>query len=106
MNELVNPAASGGIDFGGILAQTLAGFQQVSMARIERDTARYNAAGAYQNAALHQPQGYTMLESLGIGNSAQSASVTNPAARPALPKALVFGGLALAAFAVWRMVKK
>jgi hypothetical protein len=105
MNDLVNPAASGGIDFGGILAQTLAGYQQVSMARIERDTARYNSAGATQAATLHQPQGYTMLESLGIGNSSQQASVTNPAGS-ALPKALVFGGLALAAFAVWKMVKR
>ena len=108
MTELVNPAASQGINFGEILSQTLGAYQAVSLARIEKDTARYNAAGASQASALHSPQGYTMLESLGIGNSVQSSgSSVNPAARPGVPKALLWGGLALGlGFVAWKMVKR
>lgn len=106
MTNLVNPAANGGFNFGEILAQTLGTYQAVSLARIEKDTARFNAAGATQANALHAPQGYTMLESMGIGNSGQSSGSPSAAVPASIPQGLILGGLVVGAgLLVWNLVK-
>jgi hypothetical protein len=66
---LTNPAATQGIDFGGILSNVLGAYTEVSKARIERDTAKYSAAAAIQAQTFNPPQANGMLEALGIGNA-------------------------------------
>jgi hypothetical protein len=86
-------------DTGKLLDRALGIYQTVSMARVNRDTARYNAAGAAQVAALHEPQAYGMLEAYGIGNAKAGSSINRPYGNGSggngLDNKLLIGGLVL-----------
>lgn len=101
MTDLVNPAATGGIDFGNILAQTLGAYTQVSMARIERDTARYNNAPATQQAALHNAEAPSMLNAFSTGNAVNPGTnangvATNNSIMARVPPIVLYVGLSAA----------
>lgn len=97
------------IDFNGSLDKILAAYTKVSEVRAVKDVAKYQAAGAQQQALLNMPQGYTASEAYATGNA------NNPAYMPAnlgasasmqIPKELIYGGLGLvAAFVAWKMFK-
>jgi hypothetical protein len=59
---------TGGFDYGKALDSILGVYQSVSTARVQRDVAKYNMAGATQLATLHNPQAANMLEAYGIAN--------------------------------------
>jgi hypothetical protein len=107
MTELANPAATGGLDFGSILDKTLSAYQSISVARIDRDTARYNAAGAAQFAALHNSQSPTMLDAWNGSNQAVSSLPRTAVNAPSgIPTGVIFIGLGLVgAVLAWKALK-
>lgn len=97
---MLQPNNSGGFDFGSILDKTLQTYQAVSVARAEKDVAKYQMAAATQQAALHGAQGYTASEAYGVGIAGNGSQILRPngvagAALPVNSNLLMFGGLAL-----------
>jgi NADPH:quinone reductase-like Zn-dependent oxidoreductase len=70
------------IDFGASLDKILEAYTKVSEVRAAKDIAKYQTAGATQQALLNLPQGYTASEAYAVGNAA------NPAYQGAYPGAL------------------
>lgn len=107
---MLQPNNSGGFDFGAILDKTLQTYQAVSIARAEKDIAKYNMAGATQMAALHGAQGYTASEAYGVGIAGNGSQIrpagATGAAAPLNTNLLIYGGLALVGgLLVWKAVK-
>lgn len=91
-----------GFSFGGILDKTLDLYGQVSIARAERDTAKYEAAGAKQAAELHASQAYSSTEAYATGNAVNPARASNTIGGyiDRIPKPLFWGSVALLGGAV------
>lgn len=102
-------ANGGGMDFGAALDKILGVYSTVSTARVNRDVAKYNMAGATQLAALHNPQAANMLEAYGIANPINNGagSVSTNANNSSInTKALLLGGAALVGgLLIWRALK-
>lgn len=101
-------ANTGGFDFGAILDKTLNAYQSISLARVNRDTAKYNMAGATQLAALHNPEAVNMLEAYGISAPNNlGASVASNANKTGINSSVVLmGGVALVGgLLLWRALK-
>lgn len=97
---MVQTSSSGGFDFGAILDKTLQTYQAVSIARAEKDVAKYQAAASTQQAALHGAQGYTASEAHGVGIAGAGSQIVSQQgaagiASPINSNLLMFGGLAL-----------
>lgn len=89
----------GGFDYGSALDKILGTYQAVSTARVQRDVAKYNMAGATQLAALNNPQAGSMLEAYNISNPVKNntGSVsTNTGGSSINTKTLLIGGAVLA----------
>jgi len=80
-------------DFGAVLDKTINAYESVSVARVERDTAKYNSAGASQAQALHSSEAFTQSESYSTGNAVTPGASQNYWGR--IPKPLLYGGMAL-----------
>ncbi len=96
------------IDFGASLDKILGAYQAVSVARTERDIAKYQAAGEVQKAVLNAPQGYTPGESYATGNAVNPyvAGGSGASGSFAIPAPAIYGGLALvAAVMLYKAVK-
>lgn len=100
--SLVNPAATGGTDFGGILSNILSAYTQVSVARVEKETAKYNAAAAIQQQSFNAPQANGFLESFGIGNAVMPGTNSRGVATTSsnLPQLMLLGVAGIAGFFV------
>ena|SRR5690554_5564557 len=84
------------IDFGAILDRTIGAYENISVARVERDTAKYNNSAVDQLKALHNSEALNMTEAYKTGNA------VNPAAAgqavnywDQIPKPLLYGSLGL-----------
>lgn len=62
------------MDFGSILDRTIGAYESVSVARIDRDTAKYMNAGQAQANALHSSEAMTPTEAYSTGNAVNPAS--------------------------------
>lgn len=82
MTTLVNPAATQGPDYGGILSDILGAYTQVSVARINNESEKYKAAASIQQQTLNAPQSTGgMLDALGIGNAVVPGTNANGVAQ-------------------------
>jgi|GEM_PF-4761086 len=79
-------------DFGGALDKAIGAYESVSVERVKRDTAKYNAAGGTQAQALHASEAFTQSESYSTGNAATPGG-GNYINR--IPKGLLLGSVAL-----------
>ncbi|UUA73554.1 hypothetical protein [Cellvibrio sp. QJXJ] len=108
---MLQPNNSGGFDFGAILDSTLKTYQAVSIARAERDVAKYQLAGATQQAALHGTEGYTASEAYNVGVAGNGSQIVRGNASgggsaPINANLLMYGGLALVGgLLVWKALK-
>jgi hypothetical protein len=85
-------------DFGAILDKSIDAASALSVARVERDTARYEAAAAEQQAALHNSEATNMREAYATGNARNPAvgqGNTVGGYIDRIPKPLLFGSIAL-----------
>lgn len=107
---LTNPAATQGMDFGGLLSQVLSTYTEISKARIEKDTVKYAAAAQMQQQTFNPPQSTGgMLDALGIGNARVPGTNSNGVASSGglnLPMVGVLGVAAVAGFFVLKKVIK
>lgn len=106
---LVNPAATQGADYGGILSNILGAYTQISLARVNRETAKYNAAATIQQQTFNPPQAGTMLEALGIGNATIPGTNANGVARSGgsgVGQLLVLGVAGVAGFFLIKKLAK
>lgn len=90
------------MDFGALLDKTLGAYQTISVARIERDTARYNAAPVTQQAVLHRSEALTTTEAYQTGNAVNPAARGNAASDyfDRIPKPLLYGSMGLLGLAL------
>lgn len=88
------------IDFGAILDKSLEAYQTVSVVRAQRDTARYNNAGATQAQALHASEANTPIEAYQTGNVKSAASSGGASYFDKIPKPLLYGSLGLLGLAL------
>lgn len=104
---LTNPAATGGIDFGSLMDKAINAYSTVSVARLDRDTARYNAAAQTQQATLNPSEALTQSGAYATGNAAgQQTAGMGMSYWSQIPKPLLYGSAALLVGALaWRMVK-
>lgn len=80
-------------DYGKLLDQAIGAAESISVARVERDTARYNSEPVRQRAALHNSEAVSAPESYASGNArnpAQGESYFDQ-----IPKPLLYGSLGL-----------
>lgn len=83
------------IDFKGSLESILNAYTQVSQVRANADVARYQAAGANQQALLHNPVGVNAREAYATGNAANPALINSAGGGGGVPPAVIYGGLAV-----------
>lgn len=98
------------IDFGASLDKILETYSKVSEVRAAKDVAKYQAAGARQQALLDLPQGYTASEAYATGNAPNPAYMMpnnlGASASMQVPKEVIYGGLGLAAlFVAWKVLQ-
>jgi hypothetical protein len=88
------------INLGAILDKSIDAYGSISVARAERDTARYNAAVETQRAALHNSEAVNPTEAYATGNAPSPAaqSVGNYVNR--IPKPLLYGSMGLLGVAI------
>lgn len=81
-----------GFNFGSTLDQLIGIYGQREIAKVERDTAEYNAAAASQVQTLHPPEATNTVEAFNTGNiqPMQSQSYVSR-----IPKELFWGAAAL-----------
>ncbi|WP_341937199.1 hypothetical protein [Marinimicrobium sp. C2-29] len=94
---LRNPAAEGGIDFGGALDRLVDGYAKVQQVKNERDAMRYQNAPNEQEAALHESEAATTSEAYQTGN-ARVPGTGKPSMGgyvDQIPKPLLYGSLGL-----------
>jgi hypothetical protein len=92
-----------GLDFGALLDKTLGAYQAVSVARLERDTARYGAAATTQQNALHRSEAMNATEAYATGNAVNPAAAKTGAVGSyfdRIPKPLFYGSVGLLGLAL------
>jgi len=79
------------IDYGSLLDKAINAYGTVSVARINRDSSKFEHAGAQQANALHRSESVTPLESYRTGNAADPAKPTTQTYFDRIPKPLLYG---------------
>lgn len=87
------------IDLGDLLDKTLDTYQAVSVARVQRDTAKYQNAGADQQQTLHPSEAVNAREAYSTGNAVNPAAATG-GYLDRIPKPLLYGSMGLLGLAL------
>lgn len=82
---------SSGFNWGNSLDKLIGAYGSYSVAKVERDTAEYNAAAAEQVQTLHPPVATNTVEAYNTGNIAPMDS----GYYSRIPKELLWGSVAL-----------
>lgn len=92
-----NPAAQGGMDFGGILDNLMGHYATTQKLKNERDAIRYATAGRDQQATLHDSEAMTTGEAYATGNArVEGAGQSSMGGYiDQIPKPLLYGSLGL-----------
>lgn len=89
------PENSSGFNLGSTLDKLIGAYSQVSLARAQVDSIKYQGAVDNQNATLNSPQGTKYANNTATAAALNRTGSLSNAGTMVIPPALIYGGLVL-----------